>query len=418
VVSIETQELSRIPLPEHEGNACFDVSVSPDERSLAYIEATACGSEVTRLWVVDASGGEPIPVTDGMASAWNPIWTADGNSLLFVSNRQGSADLWQQRLDDTGMPVGKPIPLSTALGIQSVTFSRDGKKLACSRGRWHSNVWRVQIQNGGSATWEEAEQLTFDTSSVDCVDLSPDGTRLAVSSDRSGNREVWILPAEGGEMTQLTTNPALDDCPRWSPDGKQIAFFSSRSGNRDIWVMPVDGGPARQLTSHPAEDLAMTWSPSGREIAFMSKRSGNRDIWIVASAGGEPRQLTTDPADDYVPAWSPDGEWLVVPRSGGLFRIPSEGGEGELLTVEAGSGWGARFSPDGRQLFYQGAGERSSDIFALSLEDAREYPVTHLANRRGSMEFNLATDGGYLYFIWAENFGDLWVMDIVTDGEE
>ena len=69
-------------------------------------------------------------------------------------------------------------------------------------------------------------------------------------------------------MTPLTTDLAPDWHPIWSPDGTQIAFYSYRTGNREIFVMPSQGGPARQLTSHPGHDRPMNWSPDGREIAF------------------------------------------------------------------------------------------------------------------------------------------------------
>ena len=85
--------------------------------------------------------------------------------------------------------------------------------------------------------------------------MSPDGQQLAVSSDRRGNQDLWVLPATGGEMTPLTTDPTPDWNPRWSPDGSEIAFYAYRSGNRDIWVMPARGGPARQLTLAPRHRL-------------------------------------------------------------------------------------------------------------------------------------------------------------------
>ncbi len=176
--------------------------------------------------------------------------------------------------------------------------------------------------------------------------------------------------------------------------------------------MPVDGGPARQLTSHPAEDLAMTWSPSGREIAFMSKRSGNRDPAVSHASSRRTRPMTTSPPGRPTANGSRSRDRV------GCFEYPRRAARESFSRWRPGRAGELASLPTEDSFSTKGAGERSSDIFALSLEDAREYPVTHLANRRGSMEGNLATDGGYLYFIWAENFGDLWVMDIVTDGEE
>jgi Tol biopolymer transport system component len=148
--------------------------------------------------------------------------------------------------------------------------------------------------------------------------VSPDGMLVAFTSDRGGNRDLWIVPGAGGEAWQLTTHPGLDSDPSWSPDGRRIAFTSDRSGNQDIWVMPALGGPATALTADPARDRDPSWSPDGELLAFTSDRSGNDDIWVVRVANGAVSQLTTDPTIDHRPAWSPDGERIafVSGRSG------------------------------------------------------------------------------------------------------
>ena len=179
-------------------------------------------------------------------------------------------DLWQQEVADDGRSVGEPLAVTQGLGIRSAAFAPDGKRLAYSRGGRVANVWRVPVLSDRPATWADAEQVTSEHALIEFVDLSPDGKLLAVSSDRRGNQDLWVLPAAGGEMTPLTTDPTPDWNPRWSPDGREMAFYAFRSGNRDIWVMPSRGGPARQLTSHPATDTRPSWSPDGREIVYQS----------------------------------------------------------------------------------------------------------------------------------------------------
>ena len=418
IASLQTLRTRRIPLPIHEGKPCFDLSWSPDEQFFAYVDAIVYTAEVTRIWVVPSAGGKPMPVTDGLTNAWSPTWSVDGRKLFFVSNRGGTMDLWQQQIGDGGEPEGEAVPVTAGLGIRTASFSPDGTLLAYSRGQRVSNVWRIPILRDRLATWVDAEQLTFDNAFIEHPALSPDGEKLALSSDRAGNKDLWLLPSDGGEMRQVTTDPTPDWGPSWSPDGEKLAFYAYRSGSRDIWVMPSRGGPARQLTSHPAADVLPQWSVDGEEIAFVSRRSGNRDIWIVAAEGGEARQVTVDPASDTWPSWSPDGRWLVFHSfregRGRLWRMPAEGGEPERLSD--GPGQLARFSPDGKVLYFTGWEERAGNLWALSLEDGSEYPVTELAGRRGSiMEYNLATDGRYLYFTWSDDLGDIWVMDVVTE---
>ena len=413
LISLQSQETRRIPLPRREGNPCLDLSWSPGGRIFAYVEAEGDAAETSRLWTIPSSGGEPIAVTDGRTNDRSPIWSADGRKLFFVSNRGGTMDLWQQRIGEDGKPEGEAEPVTTGLGIRSAVFSSDGAKLAYSQGRPMANVWSVPILTDRRANWSDAEQITFDNARVEFLDLSPDGKHLALSSDRAGNQDLWLLPNEGGPMSRLTTDPTEDWAPRWSPDGKEIAFYSYRSGNRDIWVMPSGGGPARQLTSHPAADTIPTWSPEGTKIAFTSRRTSNRDIWIVDAKGGEPRQVTVDLADEGTRDWSPDGKWLVFRSGSGFFRIPAEGGERERLSERPVGPWGARLSPDGAMLYYHG---RDDNLWALSLEDGSECPVTDLKGRRGTLGWGIATNKHYLYFTWAEQTGDLWVMDVADPG--
>ena len=178
---------------------------------------------------------------------------------------------------------------------------------------------RARSSRDRPATWADATRVTSEHAYIEFVDVSPDGQQLAVSSDRRGNQDLWVLPAAGGEMTPLTTDPTPDWSPRWSPDGSQIAFYAYRSGNRDIWVMPSGGGPARQLTFHPGFDWFPSWSPDGREIAFGTQAPNS--VAIVSAAGGEPSLLTSGSG----PAWSPDGQWLVFLQDGQLFRIARDG---------------------------------------------------------------------------------------------
>ena len=85
--------------------------------------------------------------------------------------------------------------------------------------------------------------------------------KIAFVSDRDGNREIYVMNADGSNQTRVTNNPALDYAPSWSPDGTKIAFYSRRDGNREIYVMSADGSGQTRLTNNAAEDRWPTWSP-------------------------------------------------------------------------------------------------------------------------------------------------------------
>jgi TolB protein len=415
-VSILTRETQRLPLPGlQEGR--LDLSWSRDGRYIAYVDAALPSAETTQLLLLRLADAGKVEVTDARANVRSPRWSSDGRFLYFTSNRAGSSDLWRQRLGDDGRPLGEAQRITAGVEIQHASFSADAARLAYSKGRWLSNVWRVPMREDRRATWADAVQMTFDQAFIEFVHVSPDGRRIAFGSDRSGNQDLWTMPVDGGEPVRLTDDPAQDWAPRWSPDGHEIAFYSNRTGDRELWVMPAAGGPARQLTSSPGLDAGPEWSPDGMEVAFRSERTGSSNIWVTSADGRRLRQVTDGPASDYHSTWSPDGRWLAFNsnRSGRrqLWRVPSAGGTPEQLTRDESQGRPV-WSADGTKIYFAGGGHRSVDLWSLALKTRREQPLTDLRGRRGGFTSALATDGRYLYFTWRDDVADVWVMDVVA----
>jgi len=216
-------------------------------------------------------------------------------------------------------------------------------------------------------------------------------------------------------MQQLTTDPTPDWLPRFSPDGSRIAFYAYRSGNRDLWVMPASGGQAKQITRNPAQDFYPSWSPDGNSLAFSSIRGGNIDLYAIAVDGSGEKRLTDDPAVDRSPAISPDGAWIVFSSlrggSGAVWRMPREGGEPVRLTPGDFLPYPI-WSRDGRAVYFLDR----NDVWIVPAEGGEVRKLTDFSGKRGSMaEECLATDGKYLYFTWREDAGDIWVMDVVYE---
>lgn len=418
IVNLSTLEVERLMLPGQYNP--MDLTWSPDDRFFAYADAINPTADTTQLWIVGRSG-ESIPITDGTTEAWSPVWSRDGTFLFYVSNRGGSHDLWLQRLSEDAEPEGEPVAITTGLGLQSVALLSDGSKIAYSQGGHFANVWRLPILADRAATWADAKQLTFDQAFVEFLDLSPDGRRLVVNSNRSGFADLWTLPAEGGEMQALTADPAPDWKPSWSPDGSEIAFYSNRSGSRDIFVIPSDGGPVRQLTTHPGGDIMPAWSPDGQYITYVTVQEGNYDIWVMSATGENQKRLTDFGGVDNVPAWSPDGKSIAMAsgRAGDvtlgthIWLLDASSGEVERLTERVG--FFPTWAPDGKTVYFHGY-FGSKQYWAVTLEDRRERLVADLSAKPGNVGgFALDTDGEYLYFTWEERVGDIWVMDVVWD---
>ena len=137
-------------------------------------------------------------------------------------------------------------------------------------------------------------------------------------------------------LAPLTDALSGDLDPSWSPDGTQVAFSSLRTGDRNIWVARADLTGAAPLTSGTAIDERPAYSPDGRDIAFVSDRGGHRGVWLVSAAGGRPRLLA---ATDVVGglSWSRDGGRLVCAVAAGdapgLVMISLDSGTPQPLPV-------------------------------------------------------------------------------------
>jgi TolB protein len=178
----------------------------------------------------------------------------------------------------------------------------------------------------------------------DGVTWSPDGTKLAVSTEAyslsgpPGPPGIWVLNSDGTGMTQIRTTGGL---PAWSPDGDRIAFVEEGFPNdTEIYTMKPDGTDVVQLTNNSSHDLYPNWSPDGSRLAFASLRdepnpSGcgpcNWEIYTMNPDGSGTTRLTNNPAQDSEPAWSPDGtkiafsSFRVSNDEGYIFKMNTDG---------------------------------------------------------------------------------------------
>lgn len=414
IVVPDGDDARRLPLPARpRSNVVVGMRWSPDRRFLAYSRAISPIAATAELWLTDVTSGESVQLTDGSYRDISPAWAPDSETLFFSSDRAGSPDLWRLPISETGRPQGPPQQVTEGMELRDIALSPDGNRIAYTRGRRVHNVYRAPIPHGRLVTWSDVTQLTFDEADFETIDVDGNG-RLLLSSDRSGNWDIFLRPSDGGRLRRLTRDPTLDAGPGWRPDGRGLVFYSSRTGHRQLWTLSLDGGPPRQLTRGPTEKLYPDWSRDGTEIV-----AGGPGLIVVSVETGETRRLAEASAAAH-PDWSPDGRWIVFTAAGddplSLWRVAAAGGEPEQITDHQGRV--PRWSPDGETVYFLGQGEHADTIWALSPDSGDVRPVTGFAGRPGHLaRLGLAVDDRYLYFTWRESQGDLWVaeVDVTTE---
>ena len=139
---------------------------------------------------------------------------------------------------------------------------------------------------------------------------SPDGRRIAFSSNRSGRRQLWAVATAGGEPELLAQVPGRTQAPAWSPEGTRLAFAREAAGDSDLWVLDLSDGSARKLTRGVGWDSRPDWSPGGKRIAFARATAGRSSIWTVGADGTPGRPVDgTDGLTD--PDWARTDRSLV-----------------------------------------------------------------------------------------------------------
>lgn len=216
-------------------------------------------------------------------------------------------------------------------------------------------------------------QLTSDPASDVQPKLSPDGSRVAFSSNRGGHWDIWVKPVSGGQPVRITEGGADEIHPSWSPDGRQIVYCAlpSIKGQWELWVADVDSGSSRKFIGY---GLFPEWSPDGQKILYQRARErGSRQfsIWTLTLVDGEPRYPTelaaSADAAFTLPTWSPDGSRVaftsvvepvldedgqpITPCVMDIWLMSATGMGRVRLTDGHTINFAPSFSPDGRIFF-------------------------------------------------------------------
>jgi Tol biopolymer transport system component len=345
----------------------------------------------------------------------------DARSLLFVSNRDGTRDIYQIALGRSGSPAGSPRRLTTGLQPHTIDISRDGHVVIYASYTDFANIWSLPIPNAAPVSASAAVPLTVGHQSIEGIAISADGRWLAFDSDRGGEQGIYRMLLTGGEPEPLSVDSGDDFMPSWSPDGREIAYYGFREGRRRLFVMPVNGESPSRVVADSNNQRFPDWAPDGKHLVFHSDRTGRFELYIVdRDAGGhwgQPRQLTRDGGQDA--RWSPDGRAIVYVRNTGLWVIPPDGGEPRLLVESSDPALApvpllAQWAPDGRTIYYKALeADGRTSIWSISPEGGLPRLLVRFDDpTRLSSRPEFATDGKRFYFTVPERESDIWRMEL------
>ncbi len=264
------------------------------DRSADLVKGPVKNRDVQEIFIVDYDGANPQRVTNTTTLNVAPAWSPDNQVIAYTSWRPSSAG---------------------SFGVyQDIILSY---------------IARGERTTPASGSPDKQNYLPA---------WSPDGTKLAFTSQRDGNPEIYVMNKDGSGVHRMTNNPAIDVSPTWSPTGGQLAWASDRTGNPKIYVMNADGTGQRLLVGDPKSDRP-TWSRGKfNEIAYASQTGPGYDIKIYSFERGESIKVTDGIGSNESPSFSPNGRHIAFTstRNGKaqLFTVDRDGNNLRQITRE------------------------------------------------------------------------------------
>ena len=274
------------------------------------------------VYRMGADGFGQTKLTDTAGLNLGPSWSADGAKITFtnMADLGMPGDVFTMNADGSDEKNLTNAPSNE--GASAYSPANNKFAFASERHGGQFDVYLTTLGSDGQTTG--LTRLTTSDAFDSSPAISPDGKRIAFTSDRDGDWDIYVmrLAPEGPKNVpiKLTKNTRpdpdgppymYDQYPDWSPDGTQIAFASDRSGNFEVYRMKASpegrlNRPVNLSKTLAASDLDPAWSPDGRKMAFSTDRDGNREIYRMrATDGANPTNLTNNPALDFQPAWQP-----------------------------------------------------------------------------------------------------------------
>jgi Tol biopolymer transport system component len=358
-----------------------------------------------------------------------PSLSPDGEFFAYASAVSGNWDIYLQRVGgETAINLTK----NSAAADTQPAFSLDGKQIA----------FRSERDGGGifimGSTGENVRRLTdFGEDPA----WSPDGGQIAFGEEEAANptnrdiiSKLWAVAVTSGEQRLITQGDAVE--PSWSPHGHRIAYWGrivEKGSLRDIWTMPAEGGESIPVTQDAALDWSPVWSPEGRFLYFLSNRGGAGNLWRISieevsgDTLGEPQPMNLPSNDVDHLAISQDGNHIAYTdwdRRLNLFQVDFDPQTGKTqrqpVAITSGTTVSANpdVSPDGEWLVFDSWGTYEQvDILIIRTDGTGRRRLTSDAFM--DLQPRWSPDGSRIAFI--SNRGgkvDIWTIEPDGSGLE
>lgn len=267
------------------------------------------GGKFREIYTMDWDGVDIEKLTNHNSIALSPAWSPDAKKIAYTayvkkkSTKMRNADLFLLDLEKS-----KRINLSYRTGINSgAAFTPNGNSILLTISQGVTpNIFKINLSGEvqGKITNGPGNALNVEPA------VSPDGNKVAFSSDRSGKPMIYVMGIDGSNVTRVTFGGVFNSAPAWSSDGKKIAFAGQDAGNFDIFIMDANGQNMTRVTSakkpngKAADNEDPHFSPDGRFIVYTSNRTGKNQIYFSTVDGSEERRVTQDSHNYYKPKWS------------------------------------------------------------------------------------------------------------------
>jgi Tol biopolymer transport system component len=368
---------------------------------------------------IPAEGGEPVVVAKDFAvSNWNPVWSPDGRYLYFVSSKFGNMNFWRVRIDErSGNVLSDPEAVVTPSNYsRHLSFSRDGTRLLYVQTDNRSNIQGVAFDLARAKTVGEPFWITQGDRQISRAELSPDSSRFVARIIRPTQDDIVTVSRDGKDWRDVTNDEPFDRYVRWSPDGKRIAFSSDRYSGGQVWICNADGTVLRQLTTSANEEMGSgfpVWSPNGDRIAvYFDGRTSLLDPNVPESAQSPFKLPTPGGMRIVVWDWSPDGKKLAgviadgQKRHIGIFSLETN----EYKVLVENANYTPSWLPDSRRLIYSaGHSIYIVDSETRSVRELYSHPEVDVRSPF------VSRDGTLLYYTAAISESNIWLLDLSTE---